>query len=82
MIVAAAETAVIGSKQKHIVRVEHKGSTHYSLNIFASSNIISKRFFFTFSKLFAVFDDFSKWTVPNVLQNSEKSSNIAKIAGK
>ena len=46
------------------------------------SNRIIERFFFIFSKLFAVFDDFSKWRVRNVLQNSEKSSNIANIAGK
>ena len=41
------------------------------------SDRIIERFFFIFSKFFAVFDDFSKWRVPNVLQNSEKSSNIA-----
>ena len=45
-------------------------------------NGITESFFFIFSKLFAVFDDFSKWRVPNVLQNLEKSSNIAKIVGK
>ena len=56
------------------------------VNIFASKsdhlcNGIFERFFFILSKLFAVFDDFSKWRVPNVLQNSEKSPNIAKIVG-
>ena len=30
---------------------------------------------------FLVFDDFSKWRVPNGMQKSEKSSNIAKISG-
>ena len=49
----------------------------YTMNIFGSksghlSNRIIERFFFIFFKLFAVFDDFSKWRVPNVLQNSEK----------
>ena len=34
------------------------------------------QFFFIFSKLFAVFDDFSKWRVPNELQNSEISSKL------
>ena len=29
--------------------------------------------------MFGVFDDFSKWRVANLLQNSKKSSNIAKI---
>ena len=33
-------------------------------------------------KKIAVFDDFSKWKVRNVLQNLEKSSNMANIAGK
>ena len=59
----------------------------HTMNIFDSksghlSNRIIERFFFIFSKLFAVFDDFSKYGVPNVLQNSEKSSNIAEIVGK
>ena len=62
-------------------------SSHRTMNIFGSksghlSNRIIEIFFFIFSKHFAVFDDFSKWRVPNVLQNSEKSSNIAKIVGK
>ena len=48
---------------------------------FSNTRII-ERFFFIFSQLFAVFDDFPKWRVPNVLQNSKKSSNIAKIGGK
>ena len=53
------------------------------MNIFGSksghlSNRIIERFFFIFSKLFAVFDDFSKWRVPNVLHNEEKSLNIEK----
>ena len=29
--------------------------------------------------IFAIFDYFSKWSILNVLQNFEKSSNIAKI---
>ena len=58
-----------------------------TVNIFGSksghlSNRIIERFFFIFSKVFAVFDDFPNWRVPNVLQNMEKSSNIAKIVGK
>ena len=41
------------------------------MNIFGSksghlSNRIIERFFFVITKLFAVFDDFSKWRVPNV----------------
>ena len=45
--------------------------------------ILSKngKIFFIFSKKIAVFDDFSKWRVLNVLQISRKSSNIAKIWG-
>ena len=31
--------------------------------------------------MFAIFDDFSNWGVPNVLQNSEKSSNIYQKLG-
>ena len=54
------------------------------MNIFGSksghlSNRIIERFLF---KYFAVFNGFSKWRMPNVLKNSEKTSNIAKIAGK
>ena len=46
------------------------------MNIFGSkrghlSNRIIERFFCIFSKLFSVFDDLSKWRVPNVLPNSE-----------
>ena len=60
---------------------------HCTVDIFGSksghlSNRIIARFFFIFSYKFAVFEDFSKWRVPNVQQNSEKSSNIAKIEGK
>ena len=46
----------------------------------SNSNIIG-RFFLHFLKNNSVCDDFSKLRVPNVLQNSEKSSNIAKIWG-
>ena len=35
-----------------------------------------------FPKMLAVFVYFSKWRVPNMQQNSEKSSNIATIWGK
>jgi len=57
------------------------------VNIFGSksghlSNRVIARFFFIFSKIFAVFDDFPKCRVPNVLRNSEKSSNIVKNCGK
>ena len=60
---------------------------HYIVNIFGSKsshlcNRIIERFFYIFSKLFAVFDDFSKWRWLNVLQNLEKSSIIAKIVEK
>ena len=47
------------------------------MNIFGSktghlSNRIIERFFFIFSKLFAVFDEFSKRRVPNVLLGTRK----------
>ena len=49
------------------------GYQHYH-GLKASRN----RFFFIFCQMFAIFDDFSKWsTAPKVLQNFEKSSNLA-----
>ena len=39
-------------------------------------------FFFIFPKIFAIFDEFSKWIVPKVIKNTipiEKSSNMAKM---
>lgn len=44
-------------------------------------NIIIGRFYFIFSKKNSLFDDFSKWRVSNMQQNSEKSLNIATIFG-
>ena len=41
--------------------------------------VIFGKFSSIFEKNNSVFDDFSNWELPNVLQNSEKSLNIAKI---
>ena len=54
------------------------------MNIFGSksghlSNRIIGRFFFIFSKHFAVFDDYSKWRVPNGQQNSGKIIKFGEI---
>ena len=38
-----------------------------------------KRLFLIFWQILAIFDDFSKWSTPKVLQNIDKSSNMAKI---
>ena len=44
------------------------------------SNRMIERFFFIFSKLYAVFDDFSKWRMPNeLLHNSEKHQILQKL---
>ena len=37
-----------------------------------------KASFIIISEIFAIFDDFSKWSVLKVLRNFEKSSNMAK----
>ena len=53
----------------------------YTVNIFGSksghlSNRIIERFFFIFSKLFAVFDDFSKWRLSSYVLVSRVIMNI------
>ena len=63
-----------------VLRCEHFWFQKQPFLVIAIFSIDWKIFFFY--KILSVFDDFSKWRVPNMLQHSEKSSNIAKIAGK
>ena len=61
-------------------------STQCTMDIFSSksghlSNRIIVSFLLIFSKKIAVFDDFSKWRVPNVQQKSEKIIKCSKNLG-
>ena len=67
--------------------IQKSGYHHCTMNIFGSksghlNNRIFGRFFFIFIKMFAVFDDFSKWRVLNVLQISGKIIKYSKNLGK
>ena len=41
--------------------------------------MLNKAFLYFFCQMFAIFDDFSKWSPPKVLWRFEKSSNMAKL---
>ena len=43
--------------------------------------MMTGRLFFIFSKMFALFDDFSKWRVPNVMQLGKIIKYVKKFGG-